>query len=337
MPSTPSSAASELPTFADIQESARLLEPHIVRTPLLEWPALGDRLSCRLFVKPEVLQKTGSFKFRGAYNHIARLPPETRSRGVVAYSSGNHAQGVAAAAAQLGAPAVIVMPADAPTIKIANTRAYGAEVVLFDRFTESREQIGERIAAERGLSLIRPYDDRWIISGQGTIGLEIAVQARALSVTPDAVLTPCGGGGLVSGCALALATESPGTAVYAVEPEGWNDTQRSLAAGKRLGNDGKGSPLCDALLAMMPGEMTFAINSRLLAGALTVGDDAVLKTMAAALIRLKIAVEPGGAVALAAVLCGAFEARGKTVVVICSGGNGDAATFRRALDAHAGT
>lgn len=331
MPSMPSSATSEFPTFADIVDSRRLLAPHIVETPLLEWPPLGDRLGCRLLVKPEVLQRTGSFKFRGAYNHIARLAPEARSRGVVAYSSGNHAQGVAAAAAMLGAPAVIVMPADAPAIKIANTRDYGAEVILYDRNRDSREEIGERLAAERGLSLIRPYDDRWIISGQGTIGIEIAEQARARGASLDAVLVPCGGGGLVSGCALALETEAPGAAIFAVEPEGWDDTGRSLAAGKRLGNDGKGSSLCDALLAAMPGEMTFAINRRLLAGAVAVGDAAVLKAMAAALLRLKIAVEPGGAVALAAVLSGAFDARGKTVAVVCSGGNGDAAVFRRAL------
>src|SRR6185437_1278545 len=257
----PSSAASE-PGIDDIRAAARRLERRAVLTPLLESPPLSARLGGRLLVKAETLQRTGSFKFRGAYNTLAQLDAAERKGGVVAYSSGNHAQGVASAAQLLGIPAVIVMPADAPAIKVANTRGYGAEVVLYDRYRESREEIGGRIAAERGATLVPPFDDFRVMAGQGTAGLEIAAQARAMGVRLDAVVIPCSGGGLAAGCAVALAAESPGTQVYAAEPAGFDDLRRSLAEGRRVANATGATSICDSLLVQMPGELTFPINRR---------------------------------------------------------------------------
>ncbi|HXZ01327.1 MAG TPA: threonine/serine dehydratase [Stellaceae bacterium] len=329
-----SSAASEsLPGIADLRAAAGRLDGRAVRTPLLEAPLLNARLGLRLLVKAETLQWTGSFKFRGAMNTLLQLDERQRRAGVVAYSSGNHAQGVAAAAQLLGIPATIVMPADAPAIKVANTRGYGAEVVLYDRWGESREAIGARLAAERGASLVPPYDDARVIAGQGTVGLEIAAQAAALGARLDALVVPASGGGLVAGCALALAAESPATRVYSAEPEAADDLRRSLAAGERLANDPAARSICDALLAPMPGEITFAINRRLLAGGLAVSDTEVLRAMAVAFAELKLVVEPGGAAALAAVFAGRLDAKGKTVAVVASGGNVDRETFIRALAA----
>jgi threonine dehydratase len=319
------------PGLAEIEAAAARLAGRAVKTPLLEFPALNQRLGGRVLVKPEGLQRTGSFKFRGAYNKISQIPEEARERGVIAYSSGNHAQGVAAAAALLGVPATIVMPADAPAIKLDNTRGYGAEVVLYDRYRDVREEVAERIRAERQATLVRPYDDPDIIAGQGTCGLEIARQAAALGASLDAALVCCGGGGLIAGTATALAALSPGTEVYAVEPAGFDDTTRSLAAGKRLGNDPEARSFCDALLAPEPGELTFAINRRLLSGGLVVDDGEVAEAMAYAFHTLKLVVEPGGAVALAALLAGRIEAGGKTVAVVLSGANVDAATYARAI------
>jgi threonine dehydratase len=327
-----SSALSELPTYEDIKDAAGRLHGLALETPLLESPLLDDELGFRLLIKAEVLQRTGSFKFRGAYNRVSRQTPEQRRRGVVGFSSGNHAQGVAAAAKLVGAPATIIMPKDAPAMKIANTRAYGAEVVLYDRFKEDREAIGERLSRERGLTLIRPFDDFYVIAGQGTGGLEIARAARARGLVLDTVLVPCGGGGLTAGLALALAAESPGTEIWAVEPAGWDDWKRSLASGKIERAGGHGSPFCDALLSPSPGVMTFAINRRLVRGALDVEDDAVMKAMALAWRHFKLVVEPGGAAALAAVLAGALPVKGKTVCVVCSGGNVEASIFRTALE-----
>ena len=327
----PSSAASE-PTIDEIRAAARRLAGRAVLTPLLESPPLNARLGGRLLIKAEILQRTGSFKFRGAYNTLAQLGAAERA-GVVAYSSGNHAQGVAAAAQLLGLPALIVMPADAPAIKVANTRGYGAEVVLYDRYRESREEIGGRIAAERGATLVPPFDDYRVIAGQGTAGLEIAAQARALGATLDAVVIPCSGGGLAAGCAVALAAESPGTEVYAAEPAGFDDLRRSLAQGQRVGNAPGAKSICDSLLVQMPGELTFPINRRLLKESLPVSDDEVLAAMATAFADLKLVVEPGGAAALAAALSGKLEVKGRTVAVIASGGNVDPATFARALAA----
>jgi threonine dehydratase len=319
------------PSLTEIEAAAKRLSGLAVRTPLLEVPALNERIGGRVLVKAETLQRTGSFKFRGAYNKISQIPEAARPRGVVAYSSGNHAQGVAAAAALLGVPATIVMPADAPAIKIENTRAFGAEVVIYDRDTESREAVAEALSAEREATLVRPFDDPDIIAGQGTCGLEIAQQAQALGARLDAALVCCGGGGLTAGTATALVALSPETKVYSVEPEAFDDTARSLAAGRRVGNELGAGSFCDALLAPMPGELTFAINNRLLAGGLAVSDQEVADAMIFAFRVLKLVVEPGGAVALAALLAGRYEARGLTVAITLSGGNVDSDTFAQVL------
>ncbi|MBM3566366.1 MAG: threonine/serine dehydratase [Alphaproteobacteria bacterium] len=327
-----SSALSDPPTYDDIKEAADRLHGFAVETPLLESPLLNDELGFRLLVKAEVLQRTGSFKFRGAYNRLSHMSPEDRRRGVVAFSSGNHAQGVAASAKIFGAPAVIIMPKDAPALKVANTRAYGAEVVLYDRKTEDREVIGEQIAKKRGLTLVRPFDDPYIIAGQGTAGIEIVRAARARGIPLDAVLVPCGGGGLTAGLALAIHAESPGTKVWLVEPEGWDDWKKSLESGRIERTDDQGSMLCDALLTPSPGKITFEINRRLVAGALDVGDEAVLRAMAVAWKYFKVVVEPGGVVGLAAALSGAIQTQGQTICAVCSGGNVDPAIYRTALE-----
>ena len=336
MNSSPESTAEPLqaspPSFADVEAAAGRLAGHAVATPLLSSPALDRRVGGRVLLKAETLQRTGSFKFRGAYNRISQIPEDARPAGVVAYSSGNHAQGVAAAAALLGVSATIVMPEDAPAIKLANTRGYGAEVVLYDRFTEVREEICAEIAARRGATIVRPFDDPAIIAGQGTCGLEIARQAAALDAELDAVLICCGGGGLTAGCALALAELSPRTAIYTVEPEAFDDTARSLAAGARVANDPAARSFCDALLAPTPGELTFAINRRLVTGGLSVSDAEVAAAMAYAFRTLKLVVEPGGAVALAALLSERLDARGKTVALTLSGANVDPQTYREVLE-----
>ena len=320
-------------TADDIGAAAACLRGQAVRTPLLESAALNARLGGRLLIKAEGLQRTGSFKFRGAYNKLHGLAPADRARGVVAYSSGNHAQGVAAAAQILGVKATIVMPADAPRMKIDNTESFGATVVLYDRVGEDRRAIADAIAAREGATLVPPFDDAAIMAGQGTVGLEIAEQLDALDATAAAVLVPCCGGGLTAGIATAAEALLPGTAVHAVEPRGFDDTARSLAAGERVRNAGPESGYCDALLAPTPGELTFAVNRRLVAGGLVVDDDAVRTAMAAAFTFLKIVVEPSGAVALAAVLAGAYEITGKTAVVVASGANVAGDVFCAALNA----
>ena len=326
-----SSNPTELPTYADVEDAARRLHGLAVRTPLLESPLLNDVLGGRLLVKPEPLQRTGSFKFRGAYNRISRLSDDERKRGVVAYSSGNHAQGVAAAAHMVETPATIVMPRDAPTIKIENTRAWGAEVVLYDRSSESREAVCREIAEARGLTQVPPFDHPLIIAGQGTVGLELAEQAEEAGAELDAVLSPCGGGGLISGCSLALRERCPNADIFSVEPEGFDDTARSLASGSRERVLVNAESFCDALLAPMPGELTFAINRELLSGGLAVSDDEVARAMRTALLYFKLVAEPGGATALAAVLAGRYDCKGKTVAVIVSGGNVDPEVFGSAL------
>jgi len=320
-------AIDRLPTLADVEAAAARLRGVAVRTPLLESEALSERIGGRVLLKTECLQRTGSFKFRGAYNTISQID----AAAVVAYSSGNHAQGVAAAARLLGKTATIVMPADAPAIKVENTRAYGAEVRLYDRATESREAIGAEIAARTGAALIRPYDDPRIIAGQGTAGLEIAEQIRARGLVLDTALVPCGGGGLIAGCALALTHAFPGIAVYAVEPAGLDDTRRSLEAGERVANAPGATSICDALLLPTPGELTFILNQKLLAGGLTVSDDEVRGAMAFAFRHLKLVLEPGGAIALAAVLSRKLVLEGRTVAVVLSGGNVDPALFTAAI------
>lgn len=313
-----------------ILAAAARLEGHAVRTPLLNAPLLDAEAGRRIFVKAECLQKTGSFKYRGARSAVSALDPETRARGVIAYSSGNHAQGVALAAREMGAPAVIVMPADAPETKIANTRAYGAEVVLYDRANEDRDAIGAAISRERGLALIKPFDNEDVIAGQGTTGLEIAEQAAAAGIGAADVLVCCGGGGLTSGIAVALADRAQGLRPRPVEPEGFDDVKRSLAAGSIQTNDRMSGSVCDAIVTPAPGRITFPLLKAHCGPGIAVPDDDALRAMALAFNRLKIVIEPGGAVALAAALW--HHGGDGDVVVVASGGNVDAPVFRMALE-----
>jgi threonine dehydratase len=315
------SAVSVLPGIADIRAAAARLAGLAVETPLLESPVLNERFGARLLFKPEVLQRTGSFKFRGAYNKISTLAPEERSRGVVAFSSGNHAQGVAASAAMFGIGAVILMPTDAPAMKIANVRRMGAEVVLHDR-GDDREALALPFI-EKGMVLVPPFDDPAIIAGQGTIGLELVAQAQRLGASLDVVVAPCGGGGLIGGISLAMKDASPQTAVWAAEPEHFDDTRRSLAAGSRVANEPGHRSICDALLTPIPGQITFAINRTTLSGAVAVSQKAVAAAMRDAMAHLKLVVEPGGATAFAALSSGEIDIKGKTVAVVLSGGNVD--------------
>jgi len=324
---------TDLLSVDDIRRAAQTLDGKARKTPLLESPLLNQRLGCRLLIKPEMLQVTGSFKFRGAFNRVSQIPQSDIHHGVVAFSSGNHAQGVALAAQMMGIPARIVMPGDAPLVKINNTRAYGAQVVFYDRKTDDREAICDELARKHGATLIRPYDDPAIIAGQGTVGLEIADDLRRMGIHANMVLVPCGGGGLVAGTALTMAAESPETNVYSVEPEDFDDTARSLVAGNRLKNAPHGRSMCDALLSPEPGKLTFGLNQRLLAGGLAVSDAHVANAMRIAFDDLKLISEPGGAVALAAALSGAVKTDGQTVVAVMSGGNVDAGTFRDVLGA----
>jgi len=320
-----------LPGFGDVEAAAARLRGWSVRTPLLEARRLGARLGYRLFIKAECLQRTGSFKFRGAFNRLSAMSEAERKRGVVAFSSGNHAQGVACAARLLGVDAAIVMPADAPTIKIENTRGYGAEVVLYDRFTEVREDIADRLCAKSGAALIRPFDDPLVIAGQGTAAMEAIEDAAAIGVAFDVLAAPASGGGLIAGCALAGAAMSPRTRVYTVEPAGLDDHARSLRAGHRLGHAPEAQSICDALQATMPGEIPFAISRRLLAGGLVVGDDEVRNAMRVAFAELKLVLEPSGAAALAAAVAGRVPGTNSAVCLIASGGNVDTGFFADVL------
>ena len=326
-------AHAPLPTPADVRAAAERLAGQAVETPLLRADALDELIGGRLLLKAEPLQRTGSFKFRGAYNRLSQLPAGAGEGGVVAYSSGNHAQAVAAAARLVGVPAVIVMPRDAPEVKIAGTRRHGAEVVLYDRSSQAREALGARIAAERRAVLVKPYDDFHVIAGQGTVGHEIVRQCGALGCRPDAVVVPAGGGGLMAGTGLAIAEAWPGTRLHTAEPEGYHDHAMSLERGRRVGVPGaQAGSFCDALLAPIPGELTFAINAGRVHSGVAVSDREVGAAMRAAFAHLKLVVEPGGAVALAALLAGRVETAGRTVVAVLSGGNVDPATFRAVLD-----
>ena len=315
--------------IAMIRAAAARMAGHARVTPLLNAPLLDAAAGRRILVKAECLQLTGSFKFRGGWSAISALDPATRARGVMAYSSGNHAQGVALAAARHGCAAVILMPADAPEVKIANTRAYGADVILYDRATEDRDALGAQLTAERGLSLIKPFDDTQVIAGQGTTGLEIAAQAKAAGVTDGVVIACCGGGGLSAGIALALEADAPGLRVQTAEPAGFDDVARSLRAGRIERNPQATGSICDAILTPAPGAVTFPILSRLCGPGLTVSDDQALRAMALAFTHLRIVLEPGGAVALAAALFAPDLP--DTVICTASGGNVDPETFRRAL------
>ncbi|WP_176597576.1 MULTISPECIES: threonine ammonia-lyase [Sphingobium] len=320
---------------ADVEDAARVIAPAAILTPLLENAALNDRCGRRVLVKFEGAQHSGSFKFRGAYNRLARLNAAERRAGVVAWSSGNHAQGVAFAARLLGIAATIVMPADAPAIKAANTRALGAEIVPYDRFTESREAIATALAAQRGAVLVPSFDDPFIMAGQGTIGLEIMAQAAELGVEVGQILVNCGGGGMVSGIATAVKARRPDVAIYAVEPEGFDDTARSLANGMRESVSPDARSICDALLSPSPGELTFPINRALLSGGLTVSDASVRDAMRFAFSALKLVVEPGGAVALAAMLAGLAPAAEGASVVVISGSNVDPDAYARIISGEA--
>ena len=323
---------SSLPTFADVQAAARRLDGVTIRTPLLENERVNRALGGRLFIKAECLQRTGSFKLRGAYNFLAAMSEADRAKGVVGWSSGNHAQGLAEAARLLGVKATIVMPSDAPGLKVANTKASGAEVILYDRVKDSREEIGHGIAAKTGATIVPPYDHPWILTGQGTAGIEIAEQAEALGITLDAVAAPCSGGGLATGVALGGKGISPTTPVHAGEPAGFDDLARSLATGTKQKNEKLSGSICDALLAPTPGDVTFPLAQKVLGPGLVVSDDEVLDAMELAFREFKLVVEPGGAVALAAALTGKLPVKGRAVAVVCSGGNVDHETFKRALD-----
>lgn len=314
-----------------IEAAAGRLAGHVRRTPLLSSPFLDEIAGRRVLIKPECLQHTGSFKFRGGWAALSAMPADQRARGVLAFSSGNHAQGVANAARAHGAPAVIVMPSDAPALKINNTRALGAEVVLYDRATDDRDAIGAALVAERGLTLIKPYDEPEVVAGQGTVGLEIAEQAAELSIDTAEVLICSGGGGIVSGTALALEAKAPGLRTRPVEPEGFDDTARSLATGTIQHNAQVSGGLCDAILTPSPGPMAFAVMQRLCGPGLVVTDDEAQRAMAAAFTRLKLVVEPGGAVALAAALYHGDEIAGDTVIAVITGGNADPGVFCTAL------
>ncbi len=315
-----------------IRAAATRLKGHARRTPMLTSPFLDEIAGRRILVKPECLQHTGSFKFRGGWSAVSALDEATRKRGVIAYSSGNHAQGVAMAAAAHGAPAVLVMPADAPKMKIDNTRALGAEVVLYDRAGgEDREKIGQQHSEARGLTLIRPYDEPQVIAGQGTTGLEIAAQAADLGVTQGDVLVCCGGGGLTSGIALALEAKAPGLRARPCEPQEFDDATRSLASGRIEVNARKSGGICDAIVTPSPGEITFPIMKRLCGPGIVVSEEDCLQAMALAFSRLKIVLEPGGAAALAAALFHGDEIESEAVVAVCTGGNVDAEMFQEAL------
>lgn len=316
-------------SFEGVRDAARQIAGVAVRTPLIESPALNQRLGGRVLMKAETLQYAGAFKFRGAYNRISRLTEAEKTRGVVAYSSGNHAQAVAAAAQLVGTSAVIVMPADSPKVKIEGVIGFGGEVRTYDRYTESREAIGEEIATTRGSVLVRPFDDPFIIEGQGTTGLEIVEQAG--DVRLDQLLCGTSGGGLMAGINLSMAALSPDTVVHGVEPADYNDTQISLAAGERLTHAPASGTICDALMTDRPGELTFPINQRL-KSILTVTDAEVAEAVRFAFRHLKLVVEPGGAVSLAALLAGKISTKDLTTAIVLSGGNVDPALFSQIIE-----
>ena len=322
-------ALVRLPTAADVDEAARRLAGIVLHTPLLTSAALDAMTGGRVFLKAETLQHTGSFKFRGAYNKLAAIPAEQRAGGVVAFSSGNHAQGVAAAARLLGMQCVIVMPKDAPRAKRERTAALGAEIVLYDRAREDREAIAGDIATRRGAVVVPPYDDAMIIAGQGTAGREIVEDLAALGLIPDVVVITASGGGLTAGIALAVKSRVPSAALYTAEPQGFDDHARSFRSGHREQNAALTGTICDALMARMPGKLTFAINQALVGGGVAASDDEVAAAVAFAFAELKLVVEPGGAIGLAALLAGRPDVKGKVVVAVLSGGNIDPELFHK--------
>lgn len=318
-------------TFEHIRAASGRLRDVAARTPLLSSPALDARLDARIFVKAENLQRIGAFKFRGAYNRLAQLSGQQRKKGVVAYSSGNHAQGVAYAAHLLDISATIVMPADAPRVKMEGTRNWGATVRTYDRYTESREAIAEDLANSSGATLVPAFDDPDIIAGQGTVGLELAQQLEEAGSSADLLLVPCGGGGLLAGVSTAMRELSPGIEIFGVEPENYDDHRRSLKAGRRVRIKGDSFTRCDALAATIPGEITWPINQRNVNGFVAVSEAEVGMAISFAARHLKTVLEPGGAVALAAILHEKLPVRGKSVAIVASGGNIDSELFASCL------
>lgn len=318
-------------SLGEIEKAAQRLQAVVIRTPLLNSAALDERLDARVFIKPECLQHIGAFKFRGAYNRLCQLSEQERALGVVAFSSGNHAQGVAYAAKLLGMSATIVMPSDAPKIKLENTKHLGATVRLYDRDTESRVQIAAEISTGSGATLVPAFDDEDIINGQGTCGLEIMQQLQQSEVPVDAILVPVGGGGLLAGTSTAIKALSPNCKVVAVEPENYDDHLQSKLAGHRVKIDPQTSTACDALMATIPGEMTWAVNSKTVDDFLVVTEDEVKHAISFAFRYLKLVVEPGGVVPLAALLSNKIDITGQTVSIILSGGNIDAESYAHCL------
>jgi threonine dehydratase len=323
--------AGVLPTAADVAAAARRLEGVAVKTPILTSRVLDAATGARVLIKAESLQRTGSFKIRGAYNRLAQIPDAERGRGVAAASSGNHAQGVAEAARLLKIRATIVMPADTPAAKLQGVRERGAAIRFYDRASEDRAAVAAALVEQTGAHAAPPFDHPHTIAGQGTVGRELLLQARGLGHELDAVLCPVSGGGLIAGISLALERDSPQTRIYAVEPAGFEDTRLSLLAGRRVRNAAKAGSVCDALLAEEPGAITFEINRRRLSGGIAVSDAEALAAVGFAFRRLKLVLEPSGAAALAAALLGKLDLRGKTVGVVATGGNVDPSTFARAL------
>jgi threonine dehydratase len=315
-----------------IKQAQKRIKTAVVKTPLLSSAYLNERLSAAVFIKPENLQPIGAFKIRGAYNRLSQLNESEKALGVVAFSSGNHAQGVAYAARQLGMAATIVMPSDAPLVKLEGTRKLGATIRLYDRETESREAIAEAISKDTGAVLVPAFDDPAIIAGQGTCAVEIVEQLASKKLIADAVLIPCGGGGLLAGVSTAIKAISQNTQVYGVEPEGFDDHYKSKLAGQPVSIDPGRHTFCDALLATTPGELTWSINSKIVDGFLQVSDDDVAYAISYAFRYLKLIIEPGGAVALAALLHDKLDVAGKTVCIILSGGNIDSKTFIECLE-----
>lgn len=326
-----SKQAPDVPTFEDVRAAAARLAGHAVRTPLLNHPTLDAQVGAHVLIKPETLQRVGAFKFRGAFNRISMLDRNRFPGGVVACSSGNHAQGVAHAATLLGLASAIVMPSDAPRLKIDRTRAFGAEVVLYDRVHEDREAIARALAEERVADFVHPFNDAGVIAGQGTVGLEMAQDAGAMGLTLDTVIVPCSGGGLASGMAIAVSHIFPASKIVIVEPEGFDDFARSLSSGRIEKNEHASGSIADALMAASPGDQTYAIGRRYFAGAVTVTDAEIRAAMRFAFAELKLVVEPGGAAALAALLAGRVAPAGGSVGVVLSGGNADPETFARII------
>ncbi|WP_421791796.1 threonine ammonia-lyase [Hyphobacterium sp.] len=321
-----------LPTYEDVLEAARQIKGEAVRTPLLENDVLNAQLGGRVLIKPECLQRTGSFKFRGAYNRLSRLNEAERAKGVVAFSSGNHAQGVALAARLLGIPATIVMPSDAPAIKAEGVKRFGGTIVPYDRETESREEISARLVEEQGATLVPSYDDIYIMAGQGTVGLEVAEDLTARGLNPDQFVCCTGGGGLIGGSGLAIRQHFPRCELWAAEPEGFDDHKRSLEAGDWVANARKSGSIQDAIITPEPGRLTFQLNRKQLTGAVTASDDDTLRAIAFQWKQLKLVAEPGGSTAFASLFNGQIDTKDKTTVVVVTGGNVDPAIFRQALE-----